>query len=273
MASRTNRARWVIGLLAAALVLAGRGGPTPAPSGAEPATAAGGQSNTITDVTGRTVTVDGPPQKMVCLVSLREDMLLELGMRPVAVTGKLISHPVFLGTEGDAVSRVPGGFLAPDVEAIIGYQPELVIGLYQAHDGLTAAEQSATKNLKAGVLIGLDGNFEVITGSYLSDVLARLFTYPFEARTPGPIGGSPYSPEELAATKPDIPFVLTYNNADPNAPPLSEVLARNPLWGQPTAVRTGAAHEVDTGLRGNGRGTRSLGAVAEETLKLAGPRK
>ncbi len=94
---------------------------------------------TITDVHGRTVSVDGPPERVVCLVSLCEDMLLELGMRPVAVTGDLISHPVFLGAEGDDVPRVPGGFLAPDVEGIIGFQPDLVIGLFQQHDGLAPA--------------------------------------------------------------------------------------------------------------------------------------
>lgn len=40
----------------------------------------------------------------------------------------LIPHPAILGVEGDSVPRVPGGFLDPDVEAIIGYQPDLVIG-------------------------------------------------------------------------------------------------------------------------------------------------
>jgi len=105
------------------------------------------------------------------------------------------------------------------------------------------------------VFIGLDGNFEVITGSHLDDVMARLFTYPFEVRTPGPISGSPYSLEEMVAINPDILFVLTYNNADPNGPPLSEILTRNPLWGQLTAVRTSAVHEVNTDPWGHGRGT------------------
>lgn len=64
--------------------------------------------------------------------------------------------------------------------------------------------------------------------------------------------------------------MLSYNNADPNGPPLSEVLAQNPLWGQLKAVQNGAVHEVNTDLWGNGRGTRSLGATAEEALELAG---
>ncbi len=313
----------VIGVVTVGLLLAGCGG-TSGPSGSAPGGGTGAavgsaQSNTITDVKGRTVTVDGPPQRVVCLVSLCEDMLLELGLRPVAVTGELISHPVFLGEEGKAVPTVPGGFLEPDVEAIIGMRPDLVIGLFQSHDGLApalegvaplwiiesdsiddslayqrdmgtltgraqqaaaseqrfrdrlaAAEKAASKDKTAGLLLGLDGDFEVIAGSYVGDLMRRLFTYPWEVRE-GPLGGSPYSLEEMISINPDILFILSYHNADPNGPPLSEVLKSNPLWGQLKAVRNGAVHEVNTGLWGNGRGTRSLGAVAEEALKLANP--
>lgn len=214
MARREIKIRRVIGLIAAALLLAGCGGTStpPAAPGNEPAMP-GGQADMITDVKGRTVTVDGPPERVVCLVSLCEDMLLELDMRPVAVTGELISHPVFLGEEGKAVPTVPGGFLEPDVEAIIGMEPDLVIGLFQQHDGLApaldgvaplwiiesdtiddslgylrdmgtltgrteqvaaseqrfrerlaAAEGAGAKDLPAGVLLGLDGDFEVIAG-------------------------------------------------------------------------------------------------------------
>lgn len=84
-----------------------------------------------------------------------------------------------------------------------------------------------------------------------------------------PVSLCPTASSEIVTIDPDILFVETYNNADPKAPPPSEILARNPLWGQLTAVRTGAVHEVNTGLWGTGRGTRSLGAVAEEALKLA----
>ncbi len=135
-------------------------------------------------------------------------------------------------------------------------------------DRLAQAEQAASKDLVAGTLLGLDGEFEVIAGDYLGDLMGRLFTYPWEVRN-GPLGGSPYSLEEMVRIDPEILFVLTYNNADPDGPPLSEVLAANPLWGQLAVVRNGAVHEVDTGLWGNGRGTRSLGAVAEQALELA----
>lgn len=317
MAKRGACVRRVVGLLAAGVLLAGCGG-TSSTSGEDAgAGIGGGQSNTVIDVHGRTVTVDGPPQRVVCLVSLCEDMLLELDMRPVAVTGELISHPAFLGEEGNSVPRVPGGFLDPDVEAIIGYQPDLVIGLFQQHDGLApalegvaplwiiesdsiddslaylrdmgtltgrsaqaaaseqrfrdrlaVAEGAASKDLTAGVLLGLDGEFEVIAGTYLGDLMGRLFTYPWEVRQ-GPLGGSPYSLEEMVSINPDVLFVETYHNADPNGPPLSSALADNPLWGQLKAVQNGAVYEVNTGLWGNGRGTRSLGAVAEEALELA----
>lgn len=313
--------RAAIGLMTITALVAGCGGtagsPGSAPSDEAEAAGNGGQSNEITDVQGRTVTVDGPPERVVCLVSLCEDMLLELDMVPVAVTGELISHPVFLGEDGADVPTVPGGFLEPDVEAIIGLEPDLVIGLFQQHDGLApaldgvaplwiiesnsiddslqylrdmgtltgrteeaaaseqrfsdrlaAAEEAAAKDLTAGLLLGLDGDFEVIAGGLLGDLMGRLFSYPWEMRD-GPLGGSPYSLEEMISVDPDILFVLSYNNADPDGPPLSETLADDPLWGQLAAVQNDAVYEVDTGLWGNGRGTRSLGAVAEEALDLA----
>lgn len=320
MTRRSPWARTVTGLVTASLLLVASCGGSPGTSGATAGDAgeeARSESISITDVRGDTVTVDAPPERVVCLVSLCEDLLLELGMRPVAVTGDLISHPTFLGAEGDKVPRVPGGFLEPDVEAIIGMEPDLVIGLFQAHDGLAAAldgvaplwiiqtdslddslaylrdmgtltgrteqaaaseqrfsdrlaaaENAASKDFTAGVLFGLDGDFEVSTGGELSDLMGRLFTYPWEERQ-GPLGGSPYSLEEMVSVDPDILFVLTYNEADPDGPPLSDVLGDNPLWGQLTAAREGAVYEVDTGLWGNGRGTRSMGAVAEEALELA----
>ncbi|MGH8933541.1 MAG: ABC transporter substrate-binding protein [Egibacteraceae bacterium] len=309
-----NGAGRVIRTLAStALAVVALVGGAGAPSGA-----AAQEAITITDVKGRTVTVDAPVKRVVCLVSLCEDMLLELGMRPLARTGELLEHPAFLGEKASEVPQVPGGFLDPDVEAIIGYEPDLVIGLGPGqHDGLAPAlegvaplwivnpdsieeslqylrdmgtltglqkraaeaerrfrdrlaeaEQGASKDLTALVLIGLDGTFEVIASTYLGDLMGRLFDYPWEVRE-GPLGGSLYSLEEIAAVDADIIFVLTYNNADPNGPPLSEVLASNPLWSQLTAVKNGDVHEVNTSLWGNGRGTRSLGEVATEALDLA----
>ncbi len=211
---------------------------------------------------------------------------------------------------------MPGGFLDPDVEAIIGYEPELVIGLYQSHEGLAAAlegsaslwiiespsiedsiqylrdlgtltgrqeqaaeaeqrfreklagaERQARKDLTALVVFGYpDGSFQIATGSYLGEVLERLFDYPWEQRGEV-IGVSPYSVEEIVATDADVLFVMTYTS-DPSDPGFSEVLVDDPLWGQLTAVRNGAVHEVSSDLWGNGRGTRSLGEVATEAREL-----
>lgn len=151
---------------------------------------------------------------------------------------------------------------------LTGRTEQAAASIKRFQDRLAAAEQSASKDKTAGVLVGLDGDFEVIAGSYLGELMGRLFTYPWEIRE-GPIGGSPYSLEEMIPINPEILFVLTYNNADPNGPPLSKVLAENPLWGRLAAVQDGCVHEVDTGLWGNGRGTRSLGATAQEALELA----
>ncbi|MGH8933543.1 MAG: hypothetical protein ACRDZO_23635 [Egibacteraceae bacterium] len=66
-------------------------------------------ATTITDVRGRTISVDAPVERVVCLVSLCEDMLLELGMRPVARTGELLEHPAFLGARRVMCRRCPAG--------------------------------------------------------------------------------------------------------------------------------------------------------------------
>ncbi|MFJ8648442.1 ABC transporter substrate-binding protein [Streptomyces sp. NPDC093546] len=107
----------------------------------EPITAA----RSVTDGKGVTVTTKAPPQRVVCLVALCDDMLAELGMTPAATNSKLLAHPKFLGKEKAAkVPVVPGGFLAPEAEAILSYKPDLVIGLEDTHGKLAPALKGAT---------------------------------------------------------------------------------------------------------------------------------
>lgn len=76
-----HRSRFALAALLATVV-AGCGSPaaSPAVSAAPAEVLPVVTTSTITDVRGTTVTVDAPPERVVCLVSLCEDMLLELGM-------------------------------------------------------------------------------------------------------------------------------------------------------------------------------------------------
>lgn len=267
---------------------------------------------TITDVLGKIVTVAKPPERVVCLVNLCDDMLIELGMRPVATTGRLLADPNFLGAGASSVPMVKGGFLNPDIEDIIGLKPDLVIGLNITHDPLieplkaiapvwivnpnsiedsirylrdlatlvskpaeevvaeqrfrdklAAATAKADKSVKAVVVEGVDDKFFVIAGGYTGDLLGRIYDYPWPQRNGEQ--ESVYSLEEVIATGADVMFVLTYNSKAED-PKFSEVLVKDPLWKQLNAVKNGKVHEVDTGLWGSGRGTRSLGIVIDEAL-------
>ncbi|MEU2182713.1 ABC transporter substrate-binding protein [Streptomyces thermolilacinus] len=99
----------------------------------------------ITDPKGHTVTTKAPPRRIVCLVALCDDMLAELGLTPTATNSALLAHPKFLGKEKAArVPVVPGGFIAPETEAILSHKPDLVIGLEDTHGKLAPALDGAT---------------------------------------------------------------------------------------------------------------------------------
>ncbi|WP_098011631.1 ABC transporter substrate-binding protein [Streptomyces sp. sk226] len=99
----------------------------------------------ITDAKGVTVSLPKPPEKIVCLVALCDDILAELGMTPTATNSRLLAHPRFLGKEkAERIPAVPGGFLSPEVEAILSHRPDLVIGLEDTHGKLAPALKGAT---------------------------------------------------------------------------------------------------------------------------------
>ncbi|MCS0635425.1 ABC transporter substrate-binding protein [Streptomyces sp. LP05-1] len=99
----------------------------------------------ITDARGVTVATERPPRRIVCLVALCDDMLTELGMTPAATNSRLLAHPKFLGrARADRIPAIPGGFLAPEAEAILAQKPDLVIGLADTHGKLAPALQGAT---------------------------------------------------------------------------------------------------------------------------------
>lgn len=99
----------------------------------------------ITDAQGVTVSLPKAPEKVVCLVALCDDILVELGMTPTATNSALLAHPKFLGKEKAArIPVVPGGFLSPEVEAVLSHRPDLVIGLEDTHGKLAPALKGAT---------------------------------------------------------------------------------------------------------------------------------
>ncbi|CAL9574802.1 hypothetical protein SUDANB38_04941 [Streptomyces sp. enrichment culture] len=118
---------------------AGEGGKTDV--SVQPITAA----RQITDPKGHKVTTKAPPRRIVCLVALCDDMLAELGLTPTATNSALLAHPKFLGKEKAArIPVVPGGFIAPETEAILSHKPDLVIGLEDTHGKLAPALDGAT---------------------------------------------------------------------------------------------------------------------------------
>ncbi|MDK1475265.1 ABC transporter substrate-binding protein [Streptomyces sp. 549] len=99
----------------------------------------------ITDARGVEVSPGKTPQRIVCLVALCDDMLIELGITPAATNNELLAQKGFLGKEKAAdVPVVPGGFIAPEVEAILSHKPDLVIGLSDTHGKLAPALKGAT---------------------------------------------------------------------------------------------------------------------------------
>jgi iron complex transport system substrate-binding protein len=99
----------------------------------------------LTDTAGVKISLDEQPERIVCLFALCDDILTELGIVPTATNSALLAHPDFLGEEkAKAVDVIPGGFIAPEVEAILSHKPDLVIGLGDTHGKLAPALKDAT---------------------------------------------------------------------------------------------------------------------------------
>ncbi|OKI12401.1 hypothetical protein A6A08_17765 [Nocardiopsis sp. TSRI0078] len=139
---------------ACALTLAACSAPAPAPEdadgGGEPVRAAAltaepvQASLSVTDPRGTAVELDAVPERVVCLVALCDDILVELGLEPTATTSPdLLAHPAYLGAD-HGVPVIPGGFGGEDVEEILRQEPDLVIGLAGSHEGLVPALSETT---------------------------------------------------------------------------------------------------------------------------------
>ncbi|MEV0219712.1 ABC transporter substrate-binding protein [Streptomyces sp. NPDC050704] len=99
----------------------------------------------LTDANGVKISLKKEPERIVCLFALCDDILTELGIVPTATNSALLAHPDFLGKEkAKQVDVIPGGFIAPEVEAILSHKPDLVIGLEDTHGKLAPALKGAT---------------------------------------------------------------------------------------------------------------------------------
>lgn len=136
-------------------VLVGCGTSTEPASESEEAAAAGPKTDVavqpieatqqLTDANGVKISLKQEPQRIVCLFALCDDILTELGIVPTATNSALLAHPEFLGEEkAKQVDVIPGGFIAPEVEAILSHKPDLVIGLEDTHGKLAPALKDAT---------------------------------------------------------------------------------------------------------------------------------
>ncbi|WP_345595456.1 ABC transporter substrate-binding protein [Streptomyces marokkonensis] len=102
-------------------------------------------STGLTDTNGVKISLKKEPERIVCLFALCDDILTELGIVPTATNSALLAHPDFLGEEkAKEVDVIPGGFVAPEVEAILSHKPDLVIGLGDTHGKLAPALKGVT---------------------------------------------------------------------------------------------------------------------------------
>ncbi|WP_336320180.1 ABC transporter substrate-binding protein [Streptomyces lavendofoliae] len=98
----------------------------------------------LTDVNGVKISLKKQPERIVCLFALCDDILTELGIVPTATNSRLLAHPAFLGEDrAKQADVIPGGFIAPEVEAILSHKPDLVIGLGDTHGKLAPALKGA----------------------------------------------------------------------------------------------------------------------------------
>ncbi|GAA2562631.1 MULTISPECIES: ABC transporter substrate-binding protein [Streptomyces] len=99
----------------------------------------------LTDANGVKISLPKEPRRIVCLFAMCDDILTELGIVPTATNSALLAHEDFLGKErARQVEIIPGGFIAPEVEAILSHEPDLVIGLEDTHGKLAPALKGAT---------------------------------------------------------------------------------------------------------------------------------
>lgn len=140
---------------------------------------------------------------------------------------------------------------------------------------LAQARDKSPKDKKALIIFGTDVNISVITQSGLGgSVLKEIANYPWKvenaADDPYGEGSVPYSLEKLLVENPDVIFVESHSYS-PGTLPVSEQLKGSPVWSKLKAVQAGQVYEVRSPIWGDGRGTRSLGILLDESLRILYP--
>ncbi|MEM8532722.1 MAG: ABC transporter substrate-binding protein [Chloroflexota bacterium] len=86
---------------------------------------------TATDVTGTTITLSAPAQRIICMASPGIDMLLSLGMEPLAILkdggAETAAHPRFFGDRVEQFPRIGGAFFTPNLDDVRALKPDLII--------------------------------------------------------------------------------------------------------------------------------------------------
>jgi iron complex transport system substrate-binding protein len=117
----------------------------------------------------------------------------------------------------------------------------------------------------SGTSLGIEAA-DSLFGQWISEFTA----YPWPEAGEGAGGFLEYNLEEVLARDPDAIYVLTFD-FEGGAPPFSEQLAGDPLWGQLRAVREGRVYEVDRDWWGTGYGTRSLTLILHQVMPTLYP--
>lgn len=216
-----------------------------------------GGAVTLTDGSGTTLDVPAHTDRIVCLTAICDDALTELGLRPVASTGAgprgILADPHFLGAEATSVPAVDGSFGEENVEQIVGADPQLVVGLEGAHDGLRGPVGAAAPLYLAR--IGSKDDSEAflremgrLTGraTEAEDAVARFETTLAEAAR----RAAPARARTLAMYGSDTGF-----GVDTRESVLGSVLGRLGDYPWPTPPARGGGHSA-------GQGTYSLEEIA-----------
>lgn len=92
-----------------------------------------------TDATGTEIRVDSPAERIVCLDGSCIDALHEVGITPVAVSNSsMATHEDYFGADAE-IDAIAGSFFEPDIEEIIGADPDLVIATFGVHADIVDA--------------------------------------------------------------------------------------------------------------------------------------
>ncbi len=122
----------LLAVLAAAVLVAGCGSSTSASSSASPAASGASGPITVTDDSGKAVTLKQPAQRIVSLAPADTEIAYAIGAGPKMVAGSSYDdYPA----AAKALPKV-GDFSNPSVEKIVSFKPDLVLAAGGIQSGL-----------------------------------------------------------------------------------------------------------------------------------------